>query len=81
MTCIAFVDPPDADGVIAYDEWNLRPVLTTIAVLGMVGIVAMSLVAPFLVGLTGVVADLGAAAALAAAGFTGEMAMVGALGR
>jgi RHS repeat-associated protein len=61
LTCIAFVHPPGG-GVITYDTWNLRPTLLTIAVLASIGIasfIALSLLAPYLVGLTGLVADMG----------------------
>ena len=29
LTCIAFVDPPDSDGVITYNVWDLKPNLMT----------------------------------------------------
>jgi RHS repeat-associated protein len=79
LTCIAFVHPPGG-GVITYDTWNLRPALLTIAVLASIGIasfVALSLLAPYLAALAGLVADMGAAAALWGAGLAGELAMVG----
>jgi RHS repeat-associated protein len=63
MTCLAFVDQPDPNGVITYTEMDLKPVLLTIAVVGVLGILAAAYLAPFIVGLTELVGTMGAAAA------------------
>ena len=43
QTCLAVVHPPDANGVITYDDIDLKPTLMTIALLGAAGILAIGL--------------------------------------
>ena len=75
MTCLAFVDRPDPAGVITYSEMDLRPMLLTIAVVGVLCLVGYALMAPLIVGLTELVATMGAAVSAWATAAAAEIAL------
>jgi RHS repeat-associated protein len=80
-TCLAFIHPPDADGVLTYDPFDLKPCLYTLAVLGEMAMLmapaSLALAAPFIVGLT----ELAITVAKAEVLFAAESAAENAMGR
>jgi RHS repeat-associated protein len=78
-TCLAFVHPPDASGVITYDELDLKPALFTLAVMGAAaGILAIEMyafTAPFVIALLEFVATTASAVLLWASQAAAEIAL------
>jgi len=75
-TCFAFVHKPDPNGVITYDEVDLKPVLYTLAIVGEMAIMMapldLALAAPFIVALSDLAITVAEAQVLFAAGSEAE---------